>query len=276
LEVKLAFKRNVTFGCLLSCDNAFLLLARTGRWPLRLVLVSSGKRSCTENIFQTVAEHKRTCAQIYAVPSSCPHAVFSKVWPYWPCKRHFELPQIFYLNTEMVVKRVYFDGVRKAGFYCTLRDRWKNLKDRFSLSKHLKNTAACMRVLRSDKFQLHQAVNRHPFTTHPTPSPLFSGSTTPSSPSSVRNARRRSCSRTTRALLSSTKRRAALKRSGRPDAILWSRYWCASSTSQSIITDEWSRDQDCVNQKFLDGGPGAWNLGSGSTNIVLKASESYK
>jgi len=30
--------------------------------------------------------------------------------------------------------------VRKARFYCILRDRWKNLRDCFGLSKHLKNT----------------------------------------------------------------------------------------------------------------------------------------
>jgi len=36
---------------------------------------------------------------------------------------------------------VYFDGSTKASFYCILRDRWKNLRDRFGLTKSFKNTA---------------------------------------------------------------------------------------------------------------------------------------
>jgi len=58
-------------------------------------------------------------------------AVFaSKVFEVWSCRprRHFEKPQLFYPNTEVVAKRglVYFDGGSKASFFCILRDRWKN------------------------------------------------------------------------------------------------------------------------------------------------------
>ena len=37
-------------------------------------------------------------------------------------QRHFERPQLIYLNTEMVVKQClkYFDGSSKVSFYCFL------------------------------------------------------------------------------------------------------------------------------------------------------------
>ena len=38
-----------------------------------------------------------------------------------------------------------------------------------------------------------------------------------------------------------------------------------------VVLDDWS-----WSQKLLDGGAGAWNLGSGSTEIVCGASELYK
>jgi len=48
--------------------------------------------------------------------------------------------QLIYLNAKMVIKKglIYFRGGHKVRFCCTLRDHWKNLRDCFGLSKHLK------------------------------------------------------------------------------------------------------------------------------------------
>jgi len=37
---------------------------------------------------------------------------------------------------------VYFDGGSKASCYCSLRDHWKNFRDGFVVSNHLKRTLA--------------------------------------------------------------------------------------------------------------------------------------
>jgi len=52
--------------------------------------------------------------------------------------RQFDRPQLFYLNTEVVVKQglVYFDGGIKLSFYCIFRDCWKILRDCFGLTKY--------------------------------------------------------------------------------------------------------------------------------------------
>jgi len=63
---------------------------------------------------------------------------------------------------------VYFGGCRKAKFYGILTNRWKNLRDRFGPSKHLKKTLP-KRMFK----KLYQLAKHHSFMVKSSASQIF-------------------------------------------------------------------------------------------------------
>jgi len=70
--------------------------------------------------------------------------IFLKFWPCW-LQRHFDWPQLFYLNTEIIISKVFvtFDGSSKVNLCSILRDGWTNLRTVLVSQNNLKNTWPC-------------------------------------------------------------------------------------------------------------------------------------
>jgi len=111
---------------------------------LHLLLVLSS----TKRARRSCVVLRRSAEQITdALHSTALHATGFFLFDLGDCRKLFETSQLFDLIMEVVAKRgfgAFWWWLYTARFSCILRDRWKNLGDRFGHSRNtMKGTLAC-------------------------------------------------------------------------------------------------------------------------------------